>query len=252
MRNKHGSRATASVWGGTVVVGAMVGVVGFAWAEAYAGDVTVPINPRATYLRTSNDAGALAAPAIDLASIGFGPGDVLRFERLGGYAHQSGSPDNSASGMCGVFSAGSVLLGGSERHRVPGALDASAPFVSGRTFYNSLETDIPEDFLITANAGPGFAVVQVPAGATHVFVCALDSLYHDNTDPNGDFAVNIRLSCRADFDGDGFVDFFDLDAYVGCFEGVACVPGRNADFNGDGFVDFFDLDDFLASFDAGC
>jgi hypothetical protein len=58
-------------------------------------------------------------------------------------------------------------------------------------------------------------------------------------------------ACPADFNGDGFVDFFDYDDYVACFEGSG-APGCNADFNGDGFVDFFDYDDFVAGFEAGC
>lgn len=59
------------------------------------------------------------------------------------------------------------------------------------------------------------------------------------------------LGCRADVNGDGFLDFFDFDEYVACFEGVG-GPGCDADFNGDGFVDFFDYDDFVAAFEAGC
>ena len=54
----------------------------------------------------------------------------------------------------------------------------------------------------------------------------------------------------ADFNADGFVDFFDYDDYVACFEGFG-APGCNADFNGDGFVDFFDYDDFVFAFE-GC
>ncbi len=58
--------------------------------------------------------------------------------------------------------------------------------------------------------------------------------------------------CPADFDGDGFVDFFDFDAYVLCFEGLSCPPGKTADFDGDGFVDFFDFDQFVNAFESGC
>ena len=59
--------------------------------------------------------------------------------------------------------------------------------------------------------------------------------------------------CPADFDGDGFVDFFDFDAFVACFEDAnSCPPGKTADFDGDGFVDFFDFDSFVAAFEAGC
>ncbi len=59
--------------------------------------------------------------------------------------------------------------------------------------------------------------------------------------------------CAADFDGDGFVDFFDFDAYVACFEdALACPPGKTADFDGDGFIDFFDFDAYVAAFEQGC
>jgi hypothetical protein len=60
------------------------------------------------------------------------------------------------------------------------------------------------------------------------------------------------IPCRIDFNGDGFVDFFDYDDYVNCFETGNCPPGKTADFNGDNFVDFFDYDDFVANFEAGC
>ncbi len=58
--------------------------------------------------------------------------------------------------------------------------------------------------------------------------------------------------CPADFNGDGFVDFFDFDEFVICFEGNACPPGASPDFNGDGFADFFDYDEFVIDFEAGC
>lgn len=58
--------------------------------------------------------------------------------------------------------------------------------------------------------------------------------------------------CEADFNADGFVDFFDFDDFVSCFESSACPPGTSADFDRDGFVDFFDLDAFVTAFEAGC
>ena len=59
-------------------------------------------------------------------------------------------------------------------------------------------------------------------------------------------------SCPADFNGDGFLDFFDYLDYVGCFEEGACPPGTTADFNRDDFVDFFDYSDFVSAFEVGC
>ena len=64
--------------------------------------------------------------------------------------------------------------------------------------------------------------------------------------------------CRADFNNDGAVDFFDYDEYVQCFEGVAaaCPPNNPAsvslDTDADGAVDFFDYDMFVRLFEAGC
>jgi hypothetical protein len=64
--------------------------------------------------------------------------------------------------------------------------------------------------------------------------------------------MELTPACAADFNGDGFLDFFDYDDYVNCFETGNCAGGRTADFNGDGFVDFFDYDDYVGAFEAGC
>ncbi len=58
--------------------------------------------------------------------------------------------------------------------------------------------------------------------------------------------------CPSDFNCDGFLDFFDYDQFVACFEAINCPPGKSADFNGDQFVDFFDYDEFVQSFETGC
>ncbi|QOI99718.1 MAG: hypothetical protein HRU70_04180 [Phycisphaeraceae bacterium] len=73
-----------------------------------------------------------------------------------------------------------------------------------------------------------------------------------SVDEAGSYAVEIVTLCGADFNADGFVDFFDLDSFLGCFEGGACPGDLTADVNADGFVDFFDLDAFLAEFELGC
>ncbi|XVJ59144.1 MAG: hypothetical protein HEQ23_06990 [Tepidisphaera sp.] len=63
-------------------------------------------------------------------------------------------------------------------------------------------------------------------------------------------AARLTIQCPSDFNSDGFTDFFDYLAYVECFEGALCPPGKSADFNGDGFLDFFDYADFLAEFEG--
>ena len=77
-----------------------------------------------------------------------------------------------------------------------------------------------------------------PAGETEGWVATLPE--------------NDPLPCPADFNGDGFLDFFDYDDYVNCFETGTCPGERNADFNGDNFVDFFDYDAFVDAFETGC
>jgi PKD repeat protein len=64
--------------------------------------------------------------------------------------------------------------------------------------------------------------------------------------------VTVTNCCPTDFNGDGFLDFFDYNDYVTCFEGDTCPSGKTADFNSDGFVDFFDYDAFVAAFEVGC
>ena len=66
------------------------------------------------------------------------------------------------------------------------------------------------------------------------------------------FLVRLASSaCYADFNLDGFIDFFDYDAFVGCFESGQCPQSRTADVNADGFVDFFDYDAFVVAFETG-
>lgn len=69
---------------------------------------------------------------------------------------------------------------------------------------------------------------------------------------SGTAVVTSTPVCPADFNHDCFVDFFDYDDYVRCFEGDGCPVGQSADFNGDGFADFFDYDAFVGAFEVGC
>jgi hypothetical protein len=64
---------------------------------------------------------------------------------------------------------------------------------------------------------------------------------------SGVFVVSPPV-CRADFNGDGFLDFTDFDDFVTAFEAGLAI----SDFNGDSFLDFTDFDDFVAAFEAGC
>ncbi len=105
---------------------------------------------------------------------------------------------------------------------------------------------------------PGSALasqLSFSATAGSTYVIAVGSYL---TSASGAGVISISCTpdtptCEADFDGDGFVDFFDFDAYAGCFEDPNnCPPGKDADFDNDGFVDFFDFDAYVAAFEIGC
>jgi hypothetical protein len=90
---------------------------------------------------------------------------------------------------------------------------------------------------------PGYAVVTLPAGLSVLRATWLDA-----------YAFHMReieltpCACGADFNCDGFVDFFDSDSFNTTFDS----GGPGADYNLDGFIDFFDFDDFVTAFDRGC
>jgi hypothetical protein len=68
------------------------------------------------------------------------------------------------------------------------------------------------------------------------------------------FVMSARLDlCPPDVNEDGFVDFFDYDAFLACFEsGEGCGRFNVGDFNQDGFTDFFDYMGFVEAFEVGC
>lgn len=96
---------------------------------------------------------------------------------------------------------------------------------------------------LTVAAGGG-GVVLSPAHAV-AYRCVIV-----NGCGSGTSAAAALVLCPADFNCDGFLDFFDYSDYVAAFEGGG--GGLEADFNGDGFVDFFDYADFVTAFEIGC
>lgn len=63
-----------------------------------------------------------------------------------------------------------------------------------------------------------------------------------------EFQLLATPTCSADFDGSGFVDTDDFDAFVQEF-----VAGTDpADFDASGFVDTDDFDAFIRAFESGC
>ena len=62
------------------------------------------------------------------------------------------------------------------------------------------------------------------------------------------FSCEDPMTCAADLNGDGNLDFFDVSAFLSAYN--AMDPA--ADFTGDGMFNFFDVSAFLNAFQAGC
>ena len=152
---------------------------------------TFPLNPRATFLRTNNDS-PVAPLVLDLAGLGVTPGTWVRIGSTGGFRYISGGADGFRA-LVGVFSASSTLLATNVQQRVPGAIAAGPAYPSANTFSGGLPMDIPQDFFCARNGWSDSVVVEVPSGATHLFLGVHDSLYNDNSDPNGDHAAVVTV-----------------------------------------------------------
>jgi GH35 family endo-1,4-beta-xylanase len=63
-----------------------------------------------------------------------------------------------------------------------------------------------------------------------------------------DITVTLATLCRADFNGDLFLDFTDFDDFILAFE----TGQASSDLNADGFLDFTDFDAFVLAFERGC
>ena len=63
-------------------------------------------------------------------------------------------------------------------------------------------------------------------------------------DPN----IFVALSCPADLNNDGMLNFFDVSAFLTAYSSGDPI----ADFTGDGLFNFFDVSAFLMAYSAGC
>jgi hypothetical protein len=218
-------------------------ISGLAVAELFS------INPREAYLRTNQDSAYNAVP-FALSDLSLFPGDYIRLQRFGDYRPGTASYHHDTStAMIAVFSGSNILLSSGNLNRVQDAIDAGIDYSTGPTYRGSLTTDIPQDFFIND------VYVQIPQGAAYLFITTSDTLYHDNTDPDGDFSVGITLCvCPiGDLNSDCLVNFSDFCILASQWQDIPA--DISADIyphpEGDGFVDILDLtilaDNWLAA-----
>lgn len=170
-------------------------------ASAAAQTWSYPLDPRATYLRTNQDS-PLPPLVLDLPALGIAPGQWLRLESTGAFRYINGGLDDYRS-LVAVFSNSAQLLATSVQQRVPGAIAAGPAFVSGGTYYGNLPIDVPQDFFVSRQTWDDGVLVEVPAGASHLFLGVHDSLFNDNADPNGDFGARVTVVATPSLPGTG-------------------------------------------------
>jgi endonuclease/exonuclease/phosphatase family metal-dependent hydrolase len=125
----------------------------------------------------------------------------------------------------------------------------------GATTYRVRVADNADLLNAYEQAGLGSVSFEVPSGVLDScaeYWWSVEAVNSGGTTPAANGPLRFSTLLPADFNGDGFVDFFDYDDFVACYEGAACPSGKDADFNADGFVDFFDYDDFVLAYESGC
>lgn len=120
--------------------------------------------------------------------------------------------------------------------------------VYGQILFDTIDRGIPNDSGASATIGFQAEPTALPPITTDNFSVNLDGAVTNGTV----LSVIIRAACAVDFNGDGFVDYFDFADFVDCFDGLACPPGKSCDFNGDETCDFLDMAAFIEAFESGC
>lgn len=119
-------------------------------------------------------------------------------------------------------------------------------------------SDIALDGTLTVNIDDGYVPVfgdlwEIIDGGNHT------GEFTQVNSPNAPFGLIFKavyegdrmyvvLSCEADLNSDGAIDFFDVSAFLAAYSSGDLM----ADFTGDGQLNFFDVSAFLQVFSAGC
>ncbi len=141
------------------------------------------VDPGQTYLQPNPGDDARDAIAINLANLGLEPSDQIHLSSLGEYDFKPSSGDRTVnSRLLAVFSGSDRLESENQQNRVPDAIDVGENFNTNSLLENS---NIEEDFLVDGN------VIEIPEGATHLFLSAYDGTFKDNIDPDGDYKLRI-------------------------------------------------------------
>jgi hypothetical protein len=189
-------------------------------SPALSAQVEYPLAFNAAHIHVASVDTATGPATITLSDLGVGPGDCLRIRTLGDFDFGPGGDEGNSS--IGLFSSDATVLDETELNRVPGAIDAGDDWITSPTYYFSEDTDIPEDFRISGTEQE-HVIVTVPVGATVLFVSVNDTLYSDNSDPDGDHRVELtKVGC-----------WFDIGSALAGTAGEPHVDGSGLLLGGD-------------------
>lgn len=160
----------------------------------------------------------------------------------------------------GIFDYGAVIL-------VLDSQLSSANNSDWQTFsvtFDPNQVGLPAGWIGFGGGEDGNGDPVLPAGATFAAIVSNVDEVSFSTFVPGEFYLQVffdfsvdnftitrtdpAVSCPADLNGDGVLDFFDISAFLSAFGSGDLA----ADFTGDGVFDFFDISAFLGEFTAGC
>ncbi|MCB1246270.1 MAG: hypothetical protein KDB69_03275 [Acidimicrobiia bacterium] len=207
--------------------------------------VGTTVGNRATGSLTLANGGTVQSPLVSVAPIGTlggsgtiqgnvlsngttAPGSTLgALQITGTYTQPLGTVNIQIGGTTAGVNHDQIVVGGTAT--LGGTLNV--------TLVNGFNPTDGEFVIVQGGTVTGtFAVENLPLG----FSIAYEA---------GRVVVSIGdSSCIADFNNDGFVDFFDVVAFLAVFNDGT----PEADLNNDGVIDFFDVVAFLNEFTIGC
>ncbi|MCA9277368.1 MAG: hypothetical protein KDA29_15250, partial [Phycisphaerales bacterium] len=138
---------------------------------------------------------------------------------------------------------GSIVVGANYYSFNPGGTADGIVWTQETGLVNAMDyfTSLGFEFESTIDIIGVYAVS--PDGSTFIA-----DYYNDRNGQVGSVILRVQDECDADLTGDGTLDFFDVSAFLGYYQG----QDPAADFTGDGQFNFFDVSAFLSAFNAGC
>ncbi len=140
----------------------------------------IKVDPAGTWLADLDKDAAKAPTSLLLSERGIKAGDWISMTRVGNYKAGDGTSfTDTSSSMVAVFL-------DKDGNKVSPAVYQGA---STQTQSSGKVTDIPQDFDVVT----GTTQLQVPVGAVKISFSVKDIYYSDNTDPNNNFGLTIKL-----------------------------------------------------------